>query len=94
MGIYPDKKRFYQAQLSLACVNRNYLYVVLFNKKLLRIDFKMNETQRFIEKHSFVTVCDLPGISELESNAGVPFGVFATNTDLIVLDKTRIGIYD
>lgn len=94
MGIPPGRKRYFQAQMSLASVSKSHLYLALFNKKLLRIDFKMSETQRLIEKHNFICAMDLAGISELESPTSVPFGIFATSTELIVLEKSKICIYD
>ena len=68
--------------------------MTLFNRKLLKIAFKMNETQRFIERQKFISLVNLEGLSEVNSLSSLPLGIFVRGGDLIVLDKRHISIYE
>ena len=87
MGIQ-NKKRFLK-QANLAFVNQSHLYIALFNKKLLRINFKMDNITKILRPKEAITQIDLPSIDSL------PFIIsssFKTDQVFIVL-RDSVNIF-
>lgn len=83
-----NKKRFLK-QANLAYINQAHLYIALFNKKFLRINFKMDTITKILKPKEAIAQIDIPSIDSL------PFIVsacFKTDQVFIVL-KNSVNVF-